>query len=304
MSVFHTGSDQAAALAEVSTLLIGGGTVVFLLTMGIAAWSLRAQARPLPLRCWLIGGGFLFPITVLTALLLYSTWRTYLLDHPFDEPPMIIGVTAHMWWWDVRIHDPVSGAEIRTANEIHIPVDTPVQLGLTTADVIHSFWVPSLGGKMDMVPGRVNRLMIKAHRTGVYGGQCAEYCGTQHARMALLVVVHDAASYQRWAARQRAPAAEPRTPLAMQGQQAFVDQACITCHAVRGLADHGRSGPDLTHVASRLTLGAGALRNQPGALHAWITGVQQLKPGARMPSYHELDEPTLRALAAYLGELP
>jgi cytochrome c oxidase subunit 2 len=302
-SVFLTGSTQADVLAEVSWLLIGGTGAVFLITMALAAWSLRTHERRVSTAWWVVAGGLVFPITVLTALLIYSTWRTQGLDRPFAAPPMVIGVTGHMWWWEVRIHDPATGQEIRTANEIHLPAGQPVQLGLTAADVIHSFWVPSLGGKMDMVPGRVNRLMIQAHTPGVYRGQCAEYCGAQHARMGLRVIVQPPQDHAKWLAAQRAPAALPRTPRAIAGRQALHDHGCLACHAVRGVSDDGRGGPDLTHVASRDTLGAGTLRNHQGALLAWIRDVQALKPGSRMASYHHLDEPALQAIAAYLSEL-
>lgn len=302
-SVFSTASTQADVLAEVSWLLIGGTAAVFLITMAVAAWSLRRHDRPVSTAWWVIGGGLAFPIIVLTALLFYSTWRTNGLDRPSTAAPMVVGVTGHMWWWDVRIHDPATGRQIRTANEIHLPVGQPVQLGLTAADVIHSFWVPSLGGKMDMVPGRVNRLMVTAHTPGVYRGQCAEYCGTQHARMALRVVVRTPQDHEQWLSAQRAPASAPRTPQAIAGRQALQDQGCMACHAIRGVSEEGKGGPDLTHVASRFALGAGTLRNQPGALAAWIKDVQALKPGSRMASYHHIDGPTLQAIVAYLSEL-
>ncbi len=302
-TAFAAASAQAKVLAEVSWLLIAGAAVVFGLTMILVAWSLRRHDRQVSAAWWVIGGGLAFPISVLSVLLVYSNWRTHGLDLPFSSAPMVIGVTGHMWWWDVQIHDPATGQHIRTANEIHLPVGQPVQLGLTTGDVIHSFWVPALGGKMDMVPGRVNRLMITAHKPGVYRGQCAEYCGEQHARMALRVVVRDRPDHERWLSAQRAPAAAPRTTLAHAGRQAIVAQGCTSCHAIRGVTDGGRGGPDLTHVASRFALGAGTLRNQPGALAAWVKDVQALKPGARMASFHHLDGPTLQAIAAYLSEL-
>ncbi len=303
-SVFLPASDQAAALAQVSTVLIVGAAALFLLVSALVIWSLRRHERPIPTRHWVIGGGVLLPSGVLTALLVYSNWRTAGLDRPFAETPLVIGVTGHMWWWDVRYREPVTGRDSRMANEIHLPVGAAVQLGLTATDVIHSLWVPALGGKMDMVPGRVNRLMWRARQPGVHHGLCAEYCGAQHARMALRVVVHEPASFSRWLKAQREPAKAPTSALALAGRQAFLTQGCAACHTIRGVSETGRGGPDLTHVGSRLMLGAGTLANGPAAMSAWLTGVQQLKPGAAMPSYHHLDAPTLQALSAYLTDLP
>ncbi|MCW7538612.1 c-type cytochrome [Aquabacterium sp. A7-Y] len=303
-SVLDPASLQAEVLAELSWVLIVGATLVFLVTMGLAAWALRQRGKPAVASAWWIGGaGIAFPVAVLSALLIYSTWRTRGLELPPDGDPLVVGVTGHLWWWEVRYRDPASGREIALANELHLPAGRPVQLGLAAADVIHSVWMPSLGGKMDLVPGRLNRLVITAREPGRYRGQCAEYCGEQHARMALWVVVHTPADYERWLQGQLRPAGLSSDPLLQRGRQAFREQGCVACHTVRGHGEGGRRGPDLTHVGSRLTLGAGVLEMGPGAMAAWITGVQALKPGAHMASFRHLDAPTLQALSAYLAEL-
>ncbi|AKJ30044.1 cytochrome c oxidase subunit II [Caldimonas brevitalea] len=302
-SVFRPASEQAAVLAEVSWVLIVLVGVVFILTMAVLAYGLRSRKPAVATGWWVLGGGIAVPVAVLSVLLVYSTWRTERLDRPASVSPLVVSVIGRMWWWEVRYRDPQTGQELTLANELHLPVGQPVQLGLSAVDVIHSFWVPELGGKMDMVPGRVNRLMITARRAGVYRGQCAEYCGEQHARMALLVVVEPREDYERWLARQRAPAAPASSERLQRGLQAFRDSGCAACHTVRGVSDGGGRGPDLTHVGSRLTLGAGVIGNAPGAMAAWITGVQALKPGAHMASFQHLDAPELDALAAYLDHL-
>ena len=301
-SALSPASLQAEALAEVSWVLIAGATVVFVLTMALVAASFARRKPAVPTGWWVFGGGVALPVAVLSALLLYSTWRTHGLDQA-PAAPLVIGLTGHLWWWEVRYQDPASGREVALANELRIPVGRPVQLGLASADVIHSVWVPPLGGKMDLVPGRVNRLVITATRAGVHRGQCAEFCGEQHARMALHVVALPPAEFDAWLARQAQPAAAPGDAALERGRRAIVECGCAACHDVRGVSQGARGGPDLTHVGSRLFLGAGVLRNEAGAMARWITEVQQLKPGARMPSFTQLDPATRTALADYLAQL-
>ena len=246
----------------------------------------------------------MLPLAVLTPLLGYATWRTHALDRAPPAAAPVIGITGAMWWWEIRYRDPASGREVVSANELRLPVGRTVRLGLTSRDVIHSFWVPSLGGKRDTVPGRVNRLVVSAERPGTWHGACAEYCGEQHARMRLVVVAMPADEFDRWLAAQAAPAAPVTDALLQRGRAAFLDNGCAVCHSVRGVADDGRRGPDLTHVGSRLQLGAGTLRNDGAASMAqWLTGVQALKPGAHMPSIRHLDAATLDALAGWLAQL-
>ncbi|HEY0858774.1 MAG TPA: cytochrome c oxidase subunit II [Albitalea sp.] len=300
-------SLEAGVLAELGWVLIAGASVIFVLTTALLALALRRRKRVLPTAWWTVGGGIVFPAVVLSTLLLYGVQRTAGLERAPAASPLVIGVTGHLWWWDVHYRDPATGATIRVANELHLPLGQPVQLGLQSADVIHSFWVPALGGKMDLVPGRVNRLVITADTPGVYRGVCAEYCGTQHARMGLHVVVETPEQFQRWLAAQAAQAAAPRDAQAQRGRQAFLDHGCAACHVLRGVASRaegpGALGPDLTHVGGRLHLGAGTIANGEQAMLNWITDVQAHKPGARMPSFGHLDRETLVALAAYLVDL-
>ncbi|HEY1147504.1 MAG TPA: c-type cytochrome, partial [Pseudoduganella sp.] len=244
-------------------------------TRGAAA---RASTR-------LLIAGVAVPGLILLALLGFSTLRASQISAPSSLAPLRITVTAHMWWWEARYYDASSGREAVVANELHIPASVPVYLALTSADVIHTFWLPSLSGKVDMLPGRLHGLTLRADKTGTYRGQCAEFCGAQHANMALHLTVHPAPEFADWFANQATPAAASRID---QGRQAFVQARCVSCHAVRGLDEQpppdAPKAPDLTHVGSRTTIAAGALPMNRGTLAAWIADPQAIKPGARMPA--------------------
>jgi cytochrome c oxidase subunit 2 len=202
----------------------------------------------------------------------------------------------------VRYPDSAGGEAIIAANEIHVPVGRPVDLLLSSADVIHAFWVPSLAGKADMIPGRVTRLVFRADREGLYRGQCSEYCGLQHAHMGLFVFAMRPDAFAAWRAREAAPARPPDTPLLQAGLEAFLAQGCGGCHTIRGEPALGRLGPDLTHVGSRRSLGAATLDNHASALARFISASQAIKPGNLMRSF-PLDQPILQAIAAYLESL-
>jgi cytochrome c oxidase subunit II len=296
-------SLQAGVLAELGWVLIAGAATIFGLTMALLALALRRRKRPVATAWWTVGAGIVFPAVVLSALLAYSVLRTAGLDRPPAGAPLVVGVTGHLWWWEVRYHDPASGRWITLANELRLPAGRVAQLGLESADVIHSFWVPALGGKMDLVPGRTNRLVVTAVAPGIYRGVCAEFCGTQHARMALHLVVEPPEQFDRWLAAQAAAAQVPVDAAPDQGRRAFLEHGCAGCHTIRGVAEARSLGPDLTHVGSRLHLGAGTLPNDRDALARWIADPQAFKPGARMPSFGHLDRATLDALAAYLAQL-
>jgi cytochrome c oxidase subunit II len=228
------------------------------------------------------------------------------MTHALTAPPppgaLRIEVEGRQWWWEVRYAGP-AGESVVAANEIHVPTGVAIDVVVTSPDVIHSFWVPSLGGKIDMMPGRPNRLTLRADRDGVYRGQCAEYCGIQHAQMALLVVAAPPEAFAAWLAAEAAPAAAPSTEDAERGLEAFMAEGCAGCHAIRGTAALGRLAPDLTHIASRRTLAAGSLENDARAIRAWLGAGSALKPGNRMPSYAHLPPPTLDAITAYLAGL-
>ena len=302
-SVLHHGGGDAVVIGQLAWGMFGAAALIFAAVMALLALSLRRHARPLRPAVWIAGAGVVFPVIVLTLLLGWSTWRSAQLRPQGSNGALAISVTGKMWWWDVRYRDPASGREIAAANEIHIPVGQAVYLGLNAADVIHSFWVPALAGKRDMVPGRVTGLALRADKPGVYRGQCAEYCGIQHARMALVVVAHPQAEFDAWLARQARPAVEPAGIDLQRGRAVFFEQRCQSCHTIRGVAEGKDLGPDLTHVGSRAFLGAGTVRADAAALAAWIADPHAIKPGVFMPATSEIDADSLRALAAYLESL-
>ena len=304
-SVLSPAGGAADTIAGLSWVLIIGAAVIFAAVMALLAWAVARHgpggaAKP---AWWIVGGGLAFPALVVTALFFYSSAHTPAWKQLPPPGALIVGITAHLYWWEVRYRDPATGRLVTLANELHLPVGRPVWIGLNSADVIHSFWVPALAGKIDMVPGRVNQLLLNARRAGVFRGQCAEFCGEQHARMALHVVAEPAEAFSAWLAAQSASAVETDAPDLVRGRQAFLDQRCNACHTVRGVAEERALGPDLTHVGSRLYLGAGTVPNQPGNLAHWVAHTQAVKPGARMPSSPDIDAATLQALAAWLEQL-
>ncbi|SCZ30683.1 cytochrome c oxidase subunit 2 [Burkholderia vietnamiensis] len=220
---------------------------------------------------------------------------------PPRPPALTIGVTAHDWWWAVRYPADADGAAFVTANEIHIPVGEPVLVELTSADVIHAFWVPQLAGKTQTIPGQTNRQWLQADRPGVYRGQCSQYCGAQHAHMAFEVVAEPPAAFRAWLAAQRQPAPADAAAPELRGRRLFTER-CAGCHAVRGTGATGDAGPDLTHVGSRRLLAAGTLENTPANLRDWIAHAQQRKPQTLMPSF-ALAPRDADDLAAYLATL-
>ena len=304
-SALHPAGPDAAIIHNLSWLLIIGASVILLGMMVLLALALRRKKSGAPVRPlrWLVGGGVVLPLVVLTALLAWSTLRSAHLTRPSSQHAVKIAVTAKMWWWEVRYTDPATGRDIVLANEIRLPAGQSVYLGLSSDDVIHSFWVPALAGKVDMLPGRLHGMTVQASQPGIYRGQCAEYCGEQHARMALHVVVQTPEEFTAWLANQARPAATPTGALALRGRDAFVARRCVACHTVRGVEDEAQLGPDLTHIGSRLYLGAGTLRNSPGAMAGWIADPHASKPGVRMPAAGDLDSATLAALTAYLEQL-
>lgn len=214
-------------------------------------------------------------------------------------------VSGNIYWWRVSYLD-ASGREILAdANELHIPVGRPVVLDMVSEDVIHSFWVPRLGGKMDMIPGRTNRLKLQADKAGLYGGQCAEFCGGAHALMGFVVVAHEPDAWQRWLDARVAPppSAAPMAVDAVRGKQLFNEVGCAACHRVAGTEAQGLSGPDLTFVGARQSLGAGILPNSRATMIGWIGDSQSIKPNNRMPAYRSLKADELNALASYLESL-
>jgi cytochrome c oxidase subunit 2 len=219
-----------------------------------------------------------------------------------DTPQVTLKITAHQWWWEVEYTDPEPSRRVRSANEIHLPAGESVHLELAADDVIHSFWVPNLHGKRDMIPGRPAQFRLQPLRAGIYRGQCAEFCGLQHAHMALDVVVESRRDFDAWYERQLAtplPVSEAR---AARGQEVFMTSACNLCHAIAGTDASASFGPDLSHFASRRSIAAGTLTNDPGNLRRWLENPQRVKPGNRMPVV-SLGRDDIDALVAYLGTL-
>ena len=245
----------------------------------------------------IVVGGVVLPAIVLTAVYVVGLRDLRALTVP-KGTDLTVEVTGHDWWWEVRY--PEGG--IVSANEIHVPVGRPVRLNLTSRDVIHSFWVPQLTVKTDLIPGHTNTTWIQATRPGTYRGQCAEYCGLQHAKMAILVVADPPGTFARWLATEQQPAAAAADPLAARGRLALERNSCAACHTVRGTAASGTVGPDLTHFGGRRTIGAGALANTRGNLGGWIVNSQTVKPGNKMPP-QPLTPEELQALLAYLESL-
>jgi cytochrome c oxidase subunit 2 len=224
---------------------------------------------------------------------------------------LVVDVIAHQWWFEFRYRGP-NGQEIITANELRIPVGRPIQARITSTDVIHSFWVPNLAGKQDAVPNHTNELNFSAKAPGLYQGQCAEFCGSSHALMRFIVIAEPQATFDQWLADQARPAPNFTTGSAARGQQVFMGNACIGCHAIAGTAAQGRTGPDLTHFGSRVTIAANRLsKDDPENLVNWIKHPQKYKPGAKMPNWGEgtpgegvkLSDEDIRALADYLQAL-
>jgi cytochrome c oxidase subunit II len=247
---------------------------------------------------WIVVGLALTMVALVGALI-WTMRATASVDSPASPPHLTLEITSHQWWWEARYPGDGAGQSFATANEIHVPVGQPVMLHLAAVDVIHSFWIPSLTGKTDMIPGRTNIAWLQADRAGVYRGTCGEYCGVQHAHMALFVIAQPAADFAAWREAQLKPAVV--APAAAAGAAVF-DANCGRCHTVRGAPARGVIGPDLTHLMSRQTLAAGALPNTTGALMGWIANPQALKPGARMPATY-LTGPQLAQLRAYLETL-
>jgi cytochrome c oxidase subunit 2 len=243
-------------------------------------------------------------ITAITlfALLVASIWTGRVVASLGASSAVSIDVTGHQWWWEVEYEDATPSQRVRTANELHIPVGRPVVLKVTSHDVIHSFWVPSLHGKRDLIPGYTTALWIQADKPGVYRGQCAEFCGHQHAKMAMYVTAESEADYQKWLGDQRREAPEPKSDVEHRGRDVFLSSTCTNCHAIRGTIAGATFGPDLTHVGSRGSIAAGMLPNTPGHLAGWILDSQGIKPGNRMPP-NAVSGNDLQALLAYLESL-
>lgn len=258
------------------------------------------QSHPV-MRTTLIGWAALIGVG-LTALAIASFFADRSMAEASTGEKLSVTVTGNQWWWDIVYNSADASKTLHTANELHLPLGVPTRILLNSNDVIHSFWVPSLGGKQDLIPGRQNDITIVPKKLGIYRGQCAEYCGTQHAHMALVVVVDTYPDFLKWWHHQLQPAPTPNTPLTLSGYRYVTSGPCSSCHNVGGTPASATVGPDLTHLASRKSLAAGTLPMSTGNLYGWVEDPQSLKPGSKMPTIG-LEPSQLHAVVAYLETL-
>jgi len=306
-SIFDPHSPPAYSIHTLSVLVLGITAAIFVIVAGLLTYSIvRFRARPgdedreppqvygsnqIEL-AWTV-----VPTLIVFVLFLVTTRTLIAIENAVPpENALHVRVIGHQWWWEFRY--PEQG--VVTANELHVPLGRPTFLTLESADVVHSFWIPQLNGKTDVIPNRVNRMWFEPSVAGTYLGQCAEYCGTQHARMMLRVVAHDPAEFETWVAGQREPAAAVAS--ATTGRDLFQSVACMNCHRIGGTVADGAFGPDLTHLMTRETIAAGAAPNTADALHAWITNPDTIKPGALMPAM-KLADNDVKEIVAYLTTL-
>ena len=309
-SALHPASAQADRVGRLYNFLLIVAVLVFVAVMVAALWA-AWRRRPIdedtsPARDArahrVIFAGAAATVAILFVALVYDLALGRSLTRRATREMLTVRITGHQWWWEVEYEDPTPQNRVRTANELHVPVGQTVALKLASADVIHSFWAPSLGGKKDLIPGHHNELWFTPTEPGLYRMQCAEFCGLQHAYMALEVVVEDSKKFAQWINAQRKPAATPPDTLTARGKLVFESGPCATCHAIAGTSAAGTIGPDLTHIASRRWLASGRLGNTRANLAGWIVDPQRIKPGVLMPS-NGLEPADLQALLNYLASL-
>ena len=304
-SALDPAGEEASQVATLFWVMTVGGLIIWafmvVLSLYASRWKGRAISEEAAGRL-IFWGGVVFPVTVLTALLTYALWLMPAL-RPFaggEQAGLRIEVVGSQFWWRVVYHRP-DGSEVVSANEVRLPVGERVEFELKSADMIHSFWIPALGGKMDLIPGRTNRLSLLATRPGTYRGQCAEFCGTSHALMAFPAVAMESADFEAWLdERGRVSAGLDANG---EGRALFQREGCGDCHRVDGTAAQGDSGPDLSHVGSRLTIGAGLLDNDVETLARFIVHAASLKRGAQMPAYSHLSKGEIEQIATWLKGL-
>tara|TARA_X000001036_G_scaffold210341_1_gene197613 strand:- start:1335 stop:2336 length:1002 start_codon:yes stop_codon:yes gene_type:complete len=306
LSIFDPVSPAATPIRDLFMLVFGVIGIIFVVTEGALIWSIiryRAKgdetteppqiygSNPIEL-AWTV-----IPIIIVFTLFLVTTRTIYSLDmQEAPEGALKVKATGHQWWWEFEYED----LGITTAGELHVPKGVPVFVELRSADVNHSFWVPRLAGKIDCIPNRENHLWFQADEIGTWYGQCAEFCGTQHAKMLIRVISENEDDFDSWVASQKLPASE--TPTKLHGKEVFLSLACVNCHNVQGVSMVGGFGPDLTHLMSRKTIASGAAKNTAENLRAWLQNPDSIKEGALMPNMM-LDDAQLDALVEYLQTL-
>jgi cytochrome c oxidase subunit 2 len=312
-SAMDPAGPQAAAIARLWWLILVTATVVFVVVLTVLAIGVIKRSKADDDQLNLESGSKRKELIVSCAGILTVTILIFFLFQSFftgraltaelaHKNGIMIEVTGHRWWWEARYQNVDAQNVFITANEIHIPVGVPVSFNLKSIDVIHSFWVPNLSGKKDLIPGKLSMMWLQADHPGVYRGQCAEYCGLQHAHMAFWVVAESPEDFQRWMSAQISSATQPLTESQIRGQQVFLSSACVMCHAINGTPAGSNIGPNLTHLASRQTIAAVALTNTRENLSKWIVNSQLVKPGNEMPQ-NNLSHADLESLLDYLQSL-
>jgi cytochrome c oxidase subunit II len=307
-SALDPAGPQSALIARETYYLFTVAGVVFTIVIAALLYGLlhrrersAGTASDPALARW-VGGAIVVTILVLLANLIVDLRTQNALGELPGPDALTIKVTGHQWWWEVEYEHAEPARRLTTANEIHIPVGRPVLLELRASDVIHSFWVPALHGKRDMIPGYTRPFRVQADQPGVYRGECAEFCGHQHANMSLFVIATPPEEFQRWYEAQLRPAPAPTDRWAREGQQVFLSKSCVGCHTIRGTPAAGRVAPDLTHLASRRSIAAGTLANERANLGQWVVDPHSAKPGVRMPA-NDLTAGELESLLTYLEGL-
>lgn len=310
-SALDPAGPQAGRISHIWWVMFAVSSVVFTLVIISLLYSIfRARRRKEPVAgpeadrrmTKVVLGATALTVIILFGLLIDDVIVGRALSSLPAHDDLGIEVIGHQWWWEVRYPHTDPSQSFTTANEIHIPVGKSVMLTITSRDVIHSFWVPNLHGKKDLIPGHMNTMWVQADSPGIYRGQCAEFCGYQHAHMAFVVVAEPEEQFNQWYDRQRSPAVQPDDPVKARGQQLFLSSRCVICHKIVGTPAGSIAGPDLTHVASRQTIGAGTLPNTRDHLSSWIANPQQIKPGIRMPP-NNFNSEDIESLLAYLESL-
>jgi cytochrome c oxidase subunit 2 len=308
---------EGASPAARSIAQFGWTVLAVFCVMTLAIWLLLvwialrrrgslAEHAPIELSdgiSWIVVGGLVIPASAFAAVFALMMRPMHAGTPHAPGTRAQVRVTGQQWWFDAQYVFDEPSLNVDSPTELHIPVGAPVEVELASQDVIHSFWVPKLGGKVDLIPGETNHLRLEADRPGVYAGECAEFCGVQHAHMRIEVVAQSPREFASWLEAQRQPALMPSDPEAARGQDVFLNNACPLCHTIRGTASQGKIGPDLTHVGSRRRIAGGMLENNAANLAAWVIEAQAIKPGSQMPTLRGLNGADLRSLIAYLQSL-
>jgi cytochrome c oxidase subunit 2 len=313
--ILHPGAFQGSHIEWLYWIIFWILLAVYVLTVlafiRAGARTYSSSDRPLPIiedkagderAKWAVGSAIAITVIALFVVLVMSVVTGKRAEGLTSKNPVTIQVVGHQWWWEVTYPNSQADQTVTTANEIHVPVGRPVVILTNSADVIHSFWAPSITGKRDLLPGYSSAFWIQVDQPGVYRGQCAEFCGLQHAHMGFSVIAESVEDFQKWQQQQLKPAPDPATPEASRGREVFLTHACLMCHTIRGTDAGSRFGPDLTHIASRKMIAAETLPNTTGALAGWIVDPQRVKPGAQM-SPNPLAPDDLQAVVAYLQSL-